>query len=309
MVGHSGPLTEMTSAKSLLPEGLPVERVVACIGLISDTHMPQRCAAFPTTVFDVLAGVDLILHAGDVGELWVLDRLSRIAPVVAVHGNDDTEEAQRELPYQQVVSVAGQRILLWHSHYPDPAEERASRGGVWGPKLARRAERGRRVGARIVVFGHAHVPLTCEYGDMLLVNPGALASGGLFTRQEIQTVALLFILDDGAPLVTHVDLAAPHRAFVPDVDWEAEFDVALGRFQASIVEEGLREDVGALMRQAYSNLEAVVDAVLPLCRLCWTDEKLYITRSELVSQIESSAGIPAVDREKMVAVLCRPLLL
>ena len=56
----------------LPPEELPVERVVARIGLISDTHMPQRCAAFPAAVFDVLVGVDLILHAGDVGERWVV---------------------------------------------------------------------------------------------------------------------------------------------------------------------------------------------------------------------------------------------
>jgi hypothetical protein len=46
----------MTSGKLLLPKGLPVERVVARIGLISDTHMPQRCAAFPAAVFDALAG-------------------------------------------------------------------------------------------------------------------------------------------------------------------------------------------------------------------------------------------------------------
>ena len=197
----------------LLPKGLSLERIVARIGLISDTHMPQRCTALPASVFDVLQDVDVILHAGDVGKLWVLERLSNIAPVIAVHGNDDTKEAQRELPYQQLVSVAGQRILLWHSHYPDTTEEQASRGGEWKPKLIRQAERGKRVGAKIVVFGHAHIPLTYQYGDMLLINPGALASGGLFTRQEIQTVALLFISEDGTSFVTHVDLAASHCVF------------------------------------------------------------------------------------------------
>jgi putative phosphoesterase len=137
------------------PPDLPAERVAACIGLISDTHMPERCAAFPPALFDVLSGVDLLLHAGDVGELWVLDRLSAMAPVVAVHGNDDTAEAQRELPYQQVVAVAGQRILLTHAHYPDPEEELASRrDDAWAPKLARRAAMGRRAGAGIVFFGH-----------------------------------------------------------------------------------------------------------------------------------------------------------
>ena len=57
---------------NLLPVGLDVNRVAAYIGLVSDTHMPQRLAALPVNLFTVLAGVDLLLHAGDVGELWVL---------------------------------------------------------------------------------------------------------------------------------------------------------------------------------------------------------------------------------------------
>src|SRR4029450_3188364 len=111
----------------LLPANLPPARVAACVGLISDTHLPQRCLALPEAIFTVFRGFDVILHAGDVGELRVLNELSRCAPVVAVHGNDETAEAQRELPYQQVVAVAGQRILLWHSHFPDRVDEMLSR--------------------------------------------------------------------------------------------------------------------------------------------------------------------------------------
>jgi hypothetical protein len=66
------------------PPGLAPGQVAACLGLISDTHMPERWPELPGAIFDVFAGVDLILHAGDVGELWVLDRLSAIAPVLAV---------------------------------------------------------------------------------------------------------------------------------------------------------------------------------------------------------------------------------
>ena len=86
------------------------------------------------------------LHAGDVGLLSTLDRLSVAAPVVAVHGNDERyDEAPRELPYQQVVAVAGQRIVLTHAHYPDLHEEMASRReDRWAPKLARRAAFGHR---------------------------------------------------------------------------------------------------------------------------------------------------------------------
>src|SRR5205809_4248652 len=130
----------MASRNRFLPPELPAERVVACIGLVSDTHMPERCAELPPALFEALTGVDLLLHAGDVGELWVLDRLSAIAPVVAVHGNDDTAEAQRALPYQQLIPIAGQRVLVTHSHYPDREEELASRSiDAWEPKLARLA--------------------------------------------------------------------------------------------------------------------------------------------------------------------------
>jgi len=295
----------LRSTNPSLLSRLPVERVVARVGLISDTHMPERCAAFPASVFDVLRGVDLLLHAGDLGELWVLDRLSAIAPVVAVHGNDDTPDAIRELPYQQLLSIAGQRILLWHSHYPDPVEEQAHRGGSWQPKLSRLAERGQQVGAQIVVFGHAHIPMTCQHDGVWLVNPGALASGGIFTRQKRQTVALLLIRDDGTPFVAHVYLAVPDRLYVPDVDWQAGFEVALDQFQATIVDQGLLEDVARMRKQTYRDREALKRAMLPLSHRCWAGEKQCITRAELLDEIERSTTISATDREKVVAILDR----
>ncbi len=172
----------MPTCETRTPEGPSAEHVIARVGLISDTHMPQRCAVLPESVFDVLQNVDLILHAGDVGELWALDRLSTIAPVIAVHGNDDTEEAQRELLYQQLISIAGQRVLLWHSHYRDPAVERASRGRSWAQILQRLAERGQRAGAEIVVFGHAHVPLTHRRGDTGRWPPGGSSPASAFGR-------------------------------------------------------------------------------------------------------------------------------
>lgn len=193
--------------------------------------MPARCAVLPPAVFDVLRGVDVVLHAGDVGELWVLDRLSTIAPVIAVHGNDESADAQRELPYQQIVAAGGQRILLTHAHYPNRAEEMESRADDgWHPKLARRASMGQRAGARIVVFGHTHIPMAVEHEGVLLVNPGAIASPNPTTRQRIQTVAVLFIRDDGAPFVTHVDLGYPDQPFAPRIDWQAGFRTAHEQF-------------------------------------------------------------------------------
>ena len=284
---------------------IPVERVVACVGLVSDTHMPERCAAFPASLCDVFQGVDLLLHAGDLGELWVLNHLSAIAPVVAVHGNDETQDAQRALPYQQLISVAQQRILLWHSHYPDPLEDMANRGHPWHRILARQAERGQQVGANVVVFGHAHVPMTYRYNDILLVNPGALASGGLFTRQDPQTVALLFICNDGELFVAHADLAVPDRPFVPRIDWDAGFETALGQFQSPIVEPNLLQSIGEFKRETYSDLEALKAAILPLCHPCWAGEKQHINRAELLNAIESSTDIAPIDREKVIAILSK----
>lgn len=120
-------MSHSMSFERYLPPHLDRSQLAAAIGLVSDTHMPYRRRTLPTNLADVLGGVDLLLHAGDVGELWVLDQLSAIAPVIAVHGNDDSADAQRELPYQQVITVAGERILLWHSHFPDWKEEMASR--------------------------------------------------------------------------------------------------------------------------------------------------------------------------------------
>ena len=80
------------------------------IGLISDTHCPERCPCYPASLGSAFRDVDLILHAGDADRLWVLDALSELAPVVAVHGNDDTTEAQSELPFKQIIAVNGKRI-------------------------------------------------------------------------------------------------------------------------------------------------------------------------------------------------------
>src|SRR5512147_2767841 len=111
------------SVDPYLPPDIAPERVAACLGLISDTHMPDRCAALPRAVFEVLRGVDLVIHSGDVGTLFVLDELSQIAPVIAVYGNDESQEAKHNLPLQQVIPIAGQRIFVHHGHFPVFAEE------------------------------------------------------------------------------------------------------------------------------------------------------------------------------------------
>ena len=206
------------------------------VGLVSDTHYQDRLFDLPSGLRALWADVDLILHAGDVGRLDVLDLLAEFAPTIAVHGNDEPDRARQELPCQQLITVHGVRILLWHSHYSDPIEEKANRKGPWGPKLARIANRGRQVGARIVVYGHTHVPMICRCNNVLLLNPGALSSGSYFTRQTVSSVGRLQILDDGEADVTLFDVVAKQPKVFDVADPKEDFDLLAEQYQDWIVE-------------------------------------------------------------------------
>jgi putative phosphoesterase len=122
------------------------------IGLISDTHGLVR-----PQVHQALAGVELILHAGDVGGDEILDELSLIAPVLAVYGNTD---APGNLRLSQSIerTVGGVTIHVSHGHE------------VGSPTPARLLER---YAAQVIVYGHTHRQLITHAGGRLVVNPGA----------------------------------------------------------------------------------------------------------------------------------------
>jgi uncharacterized protein len=123
------------------------------VGLISDTHGLVR-----REVFAALEGVDLILHAGDVGGLAVLLELEAIAPVHAVYGNTDAPD-EPGLRDRLALDIEGLSIHVSHGHElgVSPTPEKL---------LARYA-------ADIIVFGHTHKPLIERAGRRLVVNPGA----------------------------------------------------------------------------------------------------------------------------------------
>ncbi len=77
------------------------------LGVISDTHGLARPQAL-----DALAGVDLILHAGDIGNQQVLDTLNQIAPVVAVRGNNDKGDWATSIPDWEAVEVGSISIYM-----------------------------------------------------------------------------------------------------------------------------------------------------------------------------------------------------
>ena len=122
------------------------------VGLISDTHGLMRPG-----VHAALTGVELILHAGDVGGSEILDELRLIAPVRAVLGNTDPP-GEPGLAEEIVLEVGGLRVHVSHGHEvgsPTPA------------KLAVRYD------ADVVVYGHTHRPLVTQHDGRLFVNPGA----------------------------------------------------------------------------------------------------------------------------------------
>ncbi len=122
------------------------------IGLIADTHGLVR-----PDVFEVLDGVELILHAGDVGGDDVLDELAAIAPVYAVYGNMDDPNDPR-LEREIVRDVAGVMIHVSHGH---------ELGNPTPEKLLRR------YAADVIVYGHTHKQLVARIEGRLVVNPGA----------------------------------------------------------------------------------------------------------------------------------------
>jgi uncharacterized protein len=128
--------------------------------VLSDTHAPRRWKTCPPAVALRLRGADLILHAGDVCTATVLDELTQYAPVQAVLGNNDgCDVADWGAPPALELEVGGLPVAMIHD------------SGTRQGRLARM--RRRFPAARLVVFGHSHIPLNESDGDLQIFNPGS----------------------------------------------------------------------------------------------------------------------------------------
>ena len=151
--------------------------------MISDTHGMMR-----PDVFTALAGVDLILHAGDVGGDDILDELALIAPVHAVYGNTDPP-GQPRLSEAIEIELGGVRVHVSHGHEvgsPTPAK-----------LLARYA-------ADVIVYGHTHKPLVVQADARWVVNPGAAGA----RRFDLLPSVARMTIENGAVAIEIVDLAS-----------------------------------------------------------------------------------------------------
>jgi len=142
------------------------------IGVISDTH-----GGLPDAALDALAGVDAIVHAGDVGGSKVLESLAEIAPVLAVRGNN-RDAAEVRLPSEIDAVVGGVRIAVAHRR-ADLVRSRAAE----------------RAGVRVAVSGHTHVPSVEECDGVLWVDAG---SPSCPRRGSPRSVAIVTVAGDGA---------------------------------------------------------------------------------------------------------------
>lgn len=130
------------------------------IGLISDTHIPDRARILPQNVLDAFANVDLILHAGDLTSLKAIEELEDLAPVMAVQGNMDRAKGI-DLPKARVIEAEELRIGLVHGEVYPRADTQ---------QLLYLAKE---LNADILVSGHSHQPKIEQKEGILLLNPGS----------------------------------------------------------------------------------------------------------------------------------------
>lgn len=167
------------------------------IGLISDTHIPDRTRVLPQNVLDAFSDVDMILHAGDLTSMSVIAELENIAPVMAVQGNMDRANGI-DLPQARVIEAEGLRIGLIHGEVYPRADTQ---------QLVYLAKE---LNADILVSGHSHQPKIEKTDGVLLINPGS----PIVPRLADRTVMLLEInnrevdveiIKVGAPVCSALD--------------------------------------------------------------------------------------------------------
>ena len=155
--------------------------------VLADTHIPRRAKGLPEAIRPYLERVDVILHAGDVMQPAVLEELCGYAPTYAVRGNLDPPEAK--LPETVELDLGGVPVAMIHDSGRKEGRRR---------RLARRFPQ-----ARVVVFGHSHIPFLEDEDGLMLLNPGSPTDK---RRQPEYTFALLTV-ENGAPHAEMVALA------------------------------------------------------------------------------------------------------
>jgi hypothetical protein len=156
------------------------------IGVIADTHLYHQ--EMPSRVLLALEGVDLLLHAGDILELKVLEELQQIAPTKAVVGNMDLAEVRETLPAKLVFEAEGRKIGLIH--------------GWGGPPGITRRIRPEFEEVDVIVFGHTHTVYNRVEEGIYFFNPGS-PTDRMFT--QVNSVGILDLEEEIAGRIILLD--------------------------------------------------------------------------------------------------------
>jgi hypothetical protein len=134
------------------------------VGILSDTHLNSCPDSFRKQIDSIFAECTIILHAGDLTDISVLEAFSG-KEVHAVHGNMCNLGSQKLLPESKLISIGGYRIGLCH--------------GAWGPRHTIE-ERVWAIfpEADCIVYGHSHQAVCHQVGAVLFINPGTFQSTG-----------------------------------------------------------------------------------------------------------------------------------
>lgn len=146
------------------------------IGVVSDTH-----SHFRPRLRDLFSDVEMILHAGDIGSLRVIQELERIAPVIAVHGNMDRDLLWEKYPAMRVLRLQDQNVLLVH-RVSDGLRE-----------ITRRQATDSDEPIDVLIFGHTHRAECVKRDGVLHFNPGL---GGMPRNYQTATAGIV-TLEDG----------------------------------------------------------------------------------------------------------------
>jgi putative phosphoesterase len=157
--------------------------------ILADTHVPRFRPELPAALAPYLDACDVILHAGDVTDPAVLDRLAAHAPVLAVRGNGDGPDlAAWGAPERLETTIAGVEVGMVHDS--GPSRGRPARLARWFPR------------AELIVYGHSHIPSVVRDGPRLLLNPGSPT----WKRRQPHPTAALAQLEPGAVAAALVEL-------------------------------------------------------------------------------------------------------
>jgi len=131
------------------------------IVVLSDSHIPVSIDNIPQEIYKEIKKCDLIVHAGDIVESFVLDELGKFAEVKAVHGNMDSPELKSRLPERDNFKLLGKNIGIIHSDNPEKDIVKISKK-AFKEKMD------------LIIFGHTHIVFNKVIDGTLYFNPGTV---------------------------------------------------------------------------------------------------------------------------------------